>query len=81
MSGTYRVTMGDRGQLVIPIGLRERAGLAEGTPLVLLETPRGIVLLTRLQLQEAVQADLAGLDLVGELLAGRRAEAAAEDLP
>jgi AbrB family looped-hinge helix DNA binding protein len=59
MSGTYRVMMGDRGQLVIPIGLRERAGLAEGTPLVLLETPRGIVLLTRLQLQEVVQADLA----------------------
>ena len=59
MSGTYRVMMGDRGQLVIPIALRERAGLAEGTPLVLLETPRGIVLLTRLQLQEVVQADLA----------------------
>jgi len=26
-----------------------------------------------------VRADLAGLDLVGELLAGRRAESAAED--
>ena len=71
--------MGDRGRLVIPADLRERVGLAEGTPLVLLETPKGLVLLTRSQLQELVRADLAGLNLVGELLAGRQAEAAAED--
>ena len=71
--------MGDRGRLVIPADLRERAGLAEGTPVVLLETPQGLVLLTRSQLQELVRADLAGLDLVGELLAERRAEAAADD--
>jgi AbrB family looped-hinge helix DNA binding protein len=68
--------MGDRGRLVIPADLRERAGLAEGTPMVLLETPQGLVLLTRSQLQELVRADLTGLDLVGELLAERRAEAA-----
>lgn len=79
MSGTYSVTMGDRGRLVIPAEVRDRAGLAEGTPLVLLETPAGLVLLTRGQLRDRVRADLAGLDLVGELVAGRRAEAAAED--
>jgi AbrB family looped-hinge helix DNA binding protein len=79
MSGTYQVVMGDRGRLVIPADLRERAGLAEGTALILLETPTGLVLLTRPQLQKLVQADLAGLDLVGELLSERRAEAAAED--
>lgn len=79
MSGTYQVTMGDRGRLVIPAELRERAGLAEGVPLILLEAPHGLVLLTRSQLQELVRADLAGLDLVGELLAERRAESAAED--
>jgi hypothetical protein len=38
-----------------------------------------LVLLTRSQLQELVRADLAGLDLVGELLAERRAEATADD--
>jgi len=70
--------MGDRGRLVIPAEVRERTGLAEGTALVLLETPTGLVLLTRPQLQELVRADLAGLDLVGELLAERRAEAAGE---
>lgn len=79
MSGTYHIVMGDRGRLVIPAELRGRTGLAEGTPLILLETPTGLVLLTRPQLQERVRADLAGLDLVGELLAERRAEAAADD--
>jgi AbrB family looped-hinge helix DNA binding protein len=79
MGGTYNVVMGDRGRLVIPAGLRERAGLAEGTPLILLETPTGLVLLTRSQLHDLVRADLAGLDLVEELLNERRAEAAAED--
>ena len=72
--------MGDRGRLVIPADLRERAGLTEGTALILFETPTGLVLLTRPQLQELVRADLAGLDLVGELLAERRAEATAEDV-
>ncbi len=79
MSGTYTVVMGDRGRLVIPAELRERSGLAAGTPLVVLDTPSGIVLLTRQQLRERVRDDLAGLDLVGELLADRRATAAAED--
>jgi AbrB family looped-hinge helix DNA binding protein len=79
MSGTYHIVMGDRGRLVVPADLRERAGLSEGTPLILLEAPAGLVLLTRAQLQELVRADLAGLNLVGELLAERRAEAAAED--
>ena len=79
MSGTYTVTMGDRGRLVIPSELRERSGLQEGSPLILLEAPGGLVLLTRAQLQERVRADLAGLDLVGELLAERRAEAVADD--
>jgi AbrB family looped-hinge helix DNA binding protein len=80
MSGTYQVAMGDRGRLVIPADLRERAGLAEGTALILLETPGGLLLLTRPQLQELVRADLTGLDLVAELLAERRIVAATEDV-
>jgi len=71
--------MGDRGRLVIPAELRERAGLSEGTALILLETPTGLVLLTRSQLQELVRGDLAGLNLVAELLAERRSESAADD--
>jgi AbrB family looped-hinge helix DNA binding protein len=71
--------MGDRGRLVVPAEVRARAGLVEGTPLILLESPEGIVLLTRSQLRARVRDELAGLDLVGELLADRRRAAEAED--
>ena len=79
MSGTYQVTMGDRGRLVIPAELRARIGLTEGTPLVLVDAAGAVVLLTREQLKAIVRADLAELDLVGELLADRRRQAAADD--
>jgi AbrB family looped-hinge helix DNA binding protein len=72
--------MGDQGQLVIPADLRERAGLAEGTPLVLIETLKGLVLPTRSQLQNLVRADLAGLDLLKGPDAGS-AFTAAPDVP
>lgn len=79
MRGTYAVVVGDRGRLVIPAEVRERAGLVAGTALVLLETPAGLVLLTRGQLRDRVRDELAGLDLVSELLAQRRAAAVTED--
>ncbi len=75
----YAVTMGDRGRLVVPAELRARAGLDTGQPLVLVESANGIVLLTREQLKARVRDDLAGLDLVGDLLAERRRSAAAEE--
>jgi len=71
--------MGDRGRIVVPAEVRSRAGLLEGTPLVLLDTPSGLVLLTRAQLRARVRDELAGLDLVGELLADRRRTADEED--
>ncbi len=64
---------------MIPAEVRERAGLEEGTVLCVLETPGGLVLMSREQLRQRVRANLAGLDLVGELLAERRAEADEED--
>jgi AbrB family looped-hinge helix DNA binding protein len=73
------VMVGDRGRVVLPAEVRERAGLSEGTRLVLIETPNGLILLTREQLKARVRAELAGLDLVKELLAERRAQADAED--
>jgi len=79
MSGTYSVTVGDRGRVVIPAEVRDVAGLAVGTPLVLLDTGSGLVLLTRDQLRARVREDLAGADLVSDLLADRRAAAADED--
>jgi AbrB family looped-hinge helix DNA binding protein len=70
--------MGDRGRLVVPAELRQHAGLTEGTPITLIETADGIVLLTREQLKRMVRRDLTGVDLVAELLADRREAAAAE---
>lgn len=63
----------------MPAEVRERAGLTEGTPLILLETPNGLVLLTREQLRDRVRQELEGVDLVAELTAERRAAAERED--
>ncbi|MCY3655002.1 MAG: AbrB/MazE/SpoVT family DNA-binding domain-containing protein [Chloroflexi bacterium] len=79
MDGTYSIVVGDRGRVVMPAEVRARRGLVEGTQLMLLETPEGLLLLTREQLLDRVRADLAGLDLVGELLAERRRAAELED--
>ena len=73
------MVMGDRGRIVVPSDVRTRAGLHEGTRLVLLETPYGLVLLTREQLRARVRNELQGLDLVGELLEERRRAADCED--
>lgn len=64
---------------MVPAEVRERAGLVEGSTLVLLETPSGIVLMTQRQLRDRVREELSGLDLVGELLTERRLAAANED--
>lgn len=79
MSGTHAISVGDRGRIVIPAEVRDRAGLSEGTPLVLLETPGGLVLMTREQLRDRVRSELEGLDLVSDLLADRRRAAEEED--
>lgn len=63
----------------MPAELRERLDLKPGTPLLLLETPQGLVLATRAQVKKLVREGLQGLDVVGELLADRRRQAAAED--
>ena len=64
---------------MVPAELRARLGLAEGVPLVMINAPGGVVLLTREQLKDRVRSDLAGVDLVGELLAERRRDAASDD--
>ena len=79
MSGTYTVVMGDRGRLVVPAELRERFDLRSGAPLLLLETPRGIVLTTRDQVKDMVRSQLAGASLVDELVSERRRAAATDD--
>lgn len=79
MCGTELVTMGDRGRLVVPAAIRERHGWEQGSVLVLLDSDSGVVFMTRDQLRKTVRRELAGPSLVKELLAERRASAAAED--
>jgi AbrB family looped-hinge helix DNA binding protein len=79
MSGTYPIIVGNRGRIVVPAEVRQRADLTEGTPMVMLETPDGLVLLTREQLLARVRHDVEGLDLVADLLAERRQAATEED--
>ena len=80
MSGNYSATVGNKGRLVLPAGLRKERDWPEGTVLVLVPTDYGVVLESRDALRASVQSGLAGFDLVSELLAERRDEAAREDV-
>lgn len=73
------MTMGDRGRLVMPAELRDRLHLRSGSPLLIVETNDGIVLVTREQAKRLVRQQLAGgASLVEELIADRRSAAIAE---
>ncbi len=70
--------MGDRGRVVIPADIRERRSWHAGTRLVAVETSSGVLLADRADLEDLVRRQLAGRDLVAELLDERRAAATAE---
>jgi len=69
------ITVGDTGRVVLPAEVRSRHDLVPGTALVVIDAPGGVALLTREQLRDRVRVELAGLDLVGDLLADRRSAA------
>lgn len=79
MSGTQSVVVGDKGRIVVPAEVRARRHWTAGTELVLMETADGLLLTERPTAIRLVRQRLAGHDLLGELIAERRAEAAAED--
>ena len=79
VSGTYAVTMGDRGRLVLPAELRARLQLEPGSPVLLLDTTDGVVLATRDQARRLLRRQLGDADLVEQLLAERRRDAAADE--
>ncbi|TXN31096.1 AbrB/MazE/SpoVT family DNA-binding domain-containing protein [Lacisediminihabitans profunda] len=79
MSGTHTFTVGDRGRVVLPAQLRKHRGWPVGTTLVAVETASGVVVASRDELESIVKAELAGTDLVSELLAERRAAAQRDD--
>lgn len=79
MSTTYAVPLGDRGRLVIPAEVRARHRWDQGTVLLMIETDGGAVLTTREQALALLRAQLAGTDLVDELIRERRAAALRDD--
>ena len=76
MSATYTVTLGNKGRLVVPAEIRAQHGLSEGTPLLLVASHDGLVVMTRDQARARLRRSLAGPSLVDELIAERRTEAA-----
>ena len=71
--------VGDRGRVVLPAGLRQRRNWPEGTTLIAVETERGVILTRRDELESLVRDQLAGVDVVSELLEERRVIARHED--
>lgn len=80
MDGNVTVVVGDRGRMVLPAHVRARHGIQAGTRLVLVDGEAGLVLMTREQLRDRVQRDLAGAGLVDALIAERRDAASREDV-
>ncbi len=78
MSGTG-ITIGGEGRIVLPAAIRDRRGWVVGTELVALESETGVVLVDRDSLKKAVRAQLAGRDVVTELLDERRVESSRDE--
>ncbi len=83
-SNFWRVSMGAGGRVVIPAGVRETLGFAEGEPLVLTIDDGTVRIETYARSAERIQAQVRAMipptgDLVDRFLADKRAEAARED--
>jgi AbrB family looped-hinge helix DNA binding protein len=79
MSGTHTLRVGNRGRIVLPAELRQRRNWPEGTPLVAVDTDRGVILTSRDELEKIVREQLEGSDVVASLLEERRAASLRED--
>lgn len=79
MSGSLVVTVGDKGRVVVPSEVREARGWVKGTTLIGIDTPKGLLLMTRDDARSMVREQLSGRDLVQELLDERAAEARRDD--
>jgi AbrB family looped-hinge helix DNA binding protein len=79
MGDTHHMTVGNKGRVVLPSELRQNRGWSEGTVVIAIETDEGVVLHSREELEEIVRRQLAGSNLVEELIAERRAASLIED--
>ena len=79
MSGTFSMTVGNKGRVVLPADVRARHNWAEGTVLIAIETDEGIAIVDRAEALRSIRAQLKGSTILDDLFAERRAEAARED--
>lgn len=79
MGGTEQVVVGNKGRLVIPATIRARHSWNEGTTLLTIDTEDGVILMERTRALRLVREQLAGSNLVAELLGERRREALGDD--
>lgn len=78
MSDTNVVSVGPKGRVVIPAGIRRELGIGEGSELVALVEGDAVVLVPRSAIKRRLRSMFAdvGSSMRDELLAERRAEAA-----
>lgn len=80
MSDTNVLSVGPKGRVVIPVEIRRRLGLEEGSQLVALVEGDGVLLLPRAAVKQRLRGMFAGIkpSLADELIHDRRAAAAEE---
>ena len=78
MSDTDFVSVGPKGRVVIPAGIRRELGIEEGSELVALVEGEAVVLVPRSAIKKRLRSMFAdiGVSMRGELIAERRSEAA-----
>jgi len=75
MGDTLAVQVGHKGRVVVPASIRARHDWREGSTLVALDTPIGVLLAHRSAVEDLVRSRLAGHDPLAELLSDRRRDA------
>lgn len=80
MSDTSVVSVGPKGRVVIPAGIRRELGIEEGSELVALVEGEAVVLVPRSAIRSRLRSIFAdvGVSMRAELIAERKAEAARE---
>ena len=82
MSVTDVVSVGPKGRVVIPAGIRRELGIEKGTELTALVEGEAVVLVPRSAIKSRLRSIFAGVgtSMRDELMAEREAEAAGESL-
>ena len=80
VSDTTLLSVGPKGRVVIPVEIRRRLGLAEGSELVALLEGDGVLLLPRAAVKKRLRTMFADVrtSMADELVQDRRAAAAKE---